>query len=483
MRKNAMQYILDHAQSTPGKLAIQSPGFDLTFDQLSGIVLSYGLRLQACGVTRRSTIAVRSADPAVVVASALAAALVGCGWVFDGEAMARANSVQVTHRFRTIDGEQQAADGCFVIDPSWTRPPAGHDRKFRPQFPGFAQDENTWMIFPSSGTTGTPKFMALSHETMLNRIAANAVEFPTRDEVCAFLFAVHSPPTLIRAICALTCGATLVLSADTEFWTDIGVTHVFGSPSQIKHVLPEHPLPVKIAKALIGGDFLPEELAISLLQSFGTVVNTYGSTEADLVVENEKSINAEGGISTHTVWRGSEIEIVDENDQRLQTGTEGIVRIRNGHLVPGYLNSPEAEIAAFRSGWFYPGDRGIVTEDRNFTVTGRTNDTFNLGGVKVNAALLDFVLQSIPGVEDAVCFMMPASDGLKELIALIRAGAEAVTPNIVSEARIQIATMFSTEATPAKFIFSDVIPRTENGKPDRAACVVMALARRTAPTR
>jgi acyl-coenzyme A synthetase/AMP-(fatty) acid ligase len=124
-----------------------------------------------------------------------------------------------------------------------------------------------------------------------------------------------------------------------------------------------------------------------------------------------------------------------------------------------------------------------VTEDRNFSVTGRTNDTFNLGGVNVNAALLDFVLQSISGVEDAVCFMMPASDGLKEAIALIRASDEAVTPNIVSEARIQIATMSSTEATPAKFIFSDVIPRTEMAKPDRAACVVMALARRSASTR
>jgi len=483
MRKNAMQHILDHAQSTPRKLAIQSPGFELTFDQLSGIVLSYGLHLRNCGVTRRSTIAVKSADPAVVVASALAAALVGCGWVFDGQALVRANSVQVTHRFQTIDGDQQAADGSVVIDPSWTRPPAGDDGMSRPRFPGFAQDDNTWLIFPSSGTTGTPKFMALSHETLLNRFAANAGEFPTGDEICAFLFAVYSPPALIRAICALTCGAALVLSPDTKFWTEIGVTHVFGSPSQIKHVLPEHALPKKIGKALVGGDFLPDELAFGMLQSFDTVVNTYGSTEADLVVENAKSINAEGGISTRTVWRDSEIEIVDENDHPVPPGAEGIVRIRNGHLVPGYLNSPEAETAAFRSGWFYPGDRGIVTKDRDFSATGRTTDTFNLGGVKVNAALLDFVLQSVPGVEDAVCFVMPANDGLKELIALIRASPTAVTPDIVSEARIQIATAFSTAATPAKFIFSDVIPRTENGKPDRKACVAMAQAKRAAATR
>jgi len=483
MRRNIVQGILDHTKSAPQKPAIRSPGFELTFDQLSGIVLTYGLHLQRCGVSRRSTIAVHSGDPIVVIASALAAALVGCAWVFDGEAMARAQAVQVTHRFRTLDVAAPAPDGCTVIDTSWTRPPDGHSDTSRPRFPGFVRDDATWLIFPSSGTTGTPKFMALSHETTLDRIAANAVEFPTGNEACAFLFAVHSPPTLIRAICALTCGASLVLSTDTDFWTASGVTHVFGSPSQIKHVLPDQPLPTRIAKALIGGDFLPDELASRLLQSFDTVVNTYGSTETNLVVENAKSITDNGKISTHTVWHDTEIEIVDETDQPLAPGVEGIVRIRNEFLVQGYLNSPEAEAVAFRNGWFYPGDRGVVTQDRDFTVTGRTNDTFNLGGVKVNAALMDFVLQSVPGVDDAVCFMMPARDGLQELIALIRASAVAVTPDIVSEARIQIATTFSTEATPAKFIFSDVIPRTENGKPDRLACVAMAMSRRAASTR
>lgn len=479
MRKNVMQTILGIAQSAPQKVAIQAPGFVLTFDQLAGVVLAYGLHLQQHGVTRRSTIAVNSSDPAVVLASALAAELVGCGWVFDGKSLARAKTVQVTHRFQTVVDDQQAVDGAVVIDPSWSKPPAGLDATSPPQFPGFASDDDVWLIFPSSGTTGTPKFMPFPHKTMLDRIVANAVEFPNGDEVCVFLFAVHSPPSLMRSICALSCGAGLVMSTDADFWADAGVTHVFGSPAQMKHVLPATPLPRKIKKALVGGDSLPDAFARRLLDNFETVVNTYGSTEANLVVENAKYLSDDGTIKTRTIWHDSKIEIVDEDDNVQPPGVEGIVRIQNGYLVPGYLNSLEAEGAAFRSGWFYPGDRGKISADGTFAVTGRSNDIFNVGGVKVNATLLDFVLQSVPGVEDALCFMMPGSDGLKELIAMIKVGPNVLNPDITSEARIQIAMNFSAAVMPSRFVFSDVIPRTENGKPDRAACVAMARAMRS----
>lgn len=478
MRKNIMQMILGITEISPQKAAIQAPGLVLTFDQLAGVVLAYGLHLQQHGVTRRSTIAVNSSDPVVVLASALAAALVGCGWVFDGKSLARAKSIQLTHRFQTVADDQQAVNGAIVIDPSWSQPPAGFDATSPLQFRGFASDDDTWLIFPSSGTTGTPKFMPFPHKTMLDRIAANSVEFPNGDEVCVFLFAVHSPPTLIRAICALSCGAGLVMSTDIAFWDDAGVTHVFGSPSQLKHVLPDTPLPRKFKKALIGGDSLPDAFAQRLLESFDTVVNTYGSTEANLVVENAKTVSADGTIKTRTIWHDSKIEIVDDDDKVQPAGTEGIVRVQNGYLVPGYLNSLEAEGAAFRGGWFYPGDRGKICADGTFKVTGRTNDIFNIGGIKVNATLLDFVLQSVPGVEDALCFMMPSKDGLKELVAMVKSGQGELQPDITSEARIQIAVNFSAEVTPSKFVFSDVIPRTENGKPDRAACVAMALAKR-----
>lgn len=478
MTKTVAQSFLDQARKSPHKPAIRAEGFSISFDQLAGLVITYALHLQATGVTRRSTIAIRTDDPLIVITTALAAALMGSGWVFDGKALSQTSAVQVTHRFQAVDKGQQAKDGALPIDESWSMPPAPVNPAAAMRFPGFESDDHIWLFFPSSGTTGTPKFMALSHQIVRDRIKANAVEFPHGDEVCVFLFAVHSPPTLMRAICALTQGAGLVLSSDTELWLDSGVTHVFGSPSQIAHVLPAQPLRRKIRKALIGGDFLPDKLTARMLNSFEAVVNTYGSTEANLVVENTKHLLPDGNITTKTHWHDSVIEIVDDTDQPVANGTEGTVRIKNGYLVPGYVDSPEAQAAAFRDGWFYPGDRGVISAEGDFTVTGRTNDIFNLGGIKVNAALLDFVLQSVPGVADAVCFMMPANDGLKELVALIRVLPDAVIPNVTSDARIQIARTISVAATPAKFIYSDLIPRTENGKPDRAACVAMALSKR-----
>ena len=81
MTKTVVQSFLDQARRSPQKPAIRAEGFSISFDQLAGLVITYALHLQATGVTRRSTIAIRTDDPLIVITTALAAALMGCGWV------------------------------------------------------------------------------------------------------------------------------------------------------------------------------------------------------------------------------------------------------------------------------------------------------------------------------------------------------------------------------------------------------------------
>lgn len=478
--RNIGASFLEKAQQVPKKIAIMDEGNHLTFEQLAGLVVNFAMHFQSHSVARGSTVGIRSDDPTVIVASALSASLLGCRWAHAGKALLAGGAVEVSHFFETEMEKEPPIKNAVRIDASWAQPPAGFEALKTPVFPGARSEDDAWLIFPSSGTTGTPKYMVLSHRIVADRITANAAEFSGASSNCVFLFPQHTPPSLMRSIAALLSGWGLVHSGSPKFWSEAGVSHVFASPVQIRQVMSGVKLPRKLGKALIGGDGMSDALARDLLEHFGVVVNTYGSTEANLIIENAKTIGFNGKVETRTIWHDSKLEIVDGDDQPLAGGTEGIVRVRNGYLVKGYLDSRQAEAAAFRDGWFYPGDRGILTDDGQFTVVGRVNDQLNVGGTKVNAVLLDFMLQTVPGVEDAICFMMPEPDGQSTLIAFLKISTKAVQPDVVTEARVRISANAGIDAVPSRFLFTDVIPRNENGKPDRVACVRLALAARAA---
>ena len=269
-------------------------------------------------------------------------------------------------------------------------------------------------------------------------------------------------------------GWSLVFSESPQFWKKAGVTHVFGSPPQIREIIRTTEFPGKFKKALIGGDNMPDSLAIDLLLRFEMVVNTFGATETNIILENQKYLNSEGKIATKTRWLDSKLEVVDDDDLPCSPGQPGAVRIKNDFTVNGYYGQAQSNQNTFKDGWFYTGDVGILTESGNFFITGRRSDIFNIGGAKISAMLIDAVLQSIEGVDDAICFMMPDEDGEKELIAFVKSDGTLTQNFLQSQARVRISINHGVEAIPKKFVFSDTIPRNELGKPDRERCVELA---------
>lgn len=472
MTANPALLYLRRAALNPTGIAIHGEDLKLTFADLAQIVTGFAAHMQLEGIRPGSIVAVHTNDNSVIIGTAFACALVGATWVFGDEALRRSQDIRPTHRLYTRD--VTAEKGAVLVDEQWLRPPEG----LTPAYQGFATPDDTWLLFHSSGTTGTPKFMALSCEVQARRIMALDGEFVSGKSQCVFLFAAPSPPALMRALAALCWGAGLVVSTDPHFWQEAGVTHVFASPQQIKYVMSGQKMPRKFGKALIGGDGMPDELASDLLENFERVVNTYGATETNLVVENEKIRAKDGSIQTRTIWYDSEVEIVDEDNRVLPAGQEGIVRIRNPYLVSGYLGMEASHQSSIRDGWFYPGDKGTLTPERNFLVTGRYNDRLVVGGVKVNAVLLDYLINSVEGVEDAISFQLENIDGANELVVFVKIGKGEIHSDVQSNIRIKIASSMGISAIPSKFIFTDDIPRTENGKPNRRLCAQMAMQAR-----
>ena len=99
-----------------------------------------------------------------------------------------------------------------------------------------------------------------------------------------------------------------------------------------------------------------------------------------------------------------ELQIVDDTDQPLPNGEIGIIRWRREFQARSYFRNPEASRRAFRDDWYYPGDMGFMAGDGHLHLAGRSSELINAGGVKLNPAKIDAILQASPLVSDAAVF-------------------------------------------------------------------------------
>lgn len=468
---NLAQSVLGGAGRRGATPAVMGADFELSYPRLAGIAASMALHLQARGVGRGQLVAIRSDDLIVVLGSVLAAGLLGCRWVYARREVLASPRIVPDLVLDTLPtGRAPIADAVHV-DESWARPPEGTDRTRPPVFPGYADPDDIWIISSTSGTTGTPKFVGLSHRILWARNQANAEMFDRPGKRIVGLFPPSSPAYLTRCLSALAYGGTIVESGDPDVWVAKGVDLVVGSPAQVRSCLVGHRLACRLPEIRLSGGMVPDALTRELFGSFEQVSSGYGSVETHQTLLNIKSQEPDGSIRTRTRLRAAQVEVVDAQGQPMPAGREGIVRVRNQYLAPGYLDAPELQAKAFRDGWFYPGDLGLWTEAGEFVVTGRVNDQFNLGGVKINAALMDYTLQNVPGIRDAICFLVPREGREDRLTALLVVEPETDTTQVQADARVALMQLGGREAVPEKFLLADSLPRNDNGKPDRRACV------------
>lgn len=469
---------LKSASQRPSEPAILVEDGAISHGELASASISMARHMRRLGVGWNSTVALRSDDLVVVLAGLFATALLGARWI-NGDAntdlMRRAG---VTLALDTDPDPATQLSGSVLVDARWGQPPKGAQTTEPPVFPGYGSPDDIWMIGKTSGTTGTPKLVGLSPRVVSLRNQENFRRFARPGVRIAGLFPFGTGPFLSRAISCLVAGGQIVTSIDPDRWVAQKVDLVFGSPRQIEAVLGARVLPDRLPLVQLSGGTAPESQVRHLLRSFEVVANGYGSTEGFNCLAVNHTLAEDGTIRRQTVVNNALVQIVDGEDRPLPVGAEGIVRISNAHLASGYIDAPAASAAAFRDGWFYPGDLGRWTEHGDFEVTGRVNDQFNLGGVKLNAVLLDHTMQSVAGIEDAICFMLPREGQPDRLSAMVAISPEYAAPDVLGEVRIALMRLAGKPAVPERFLQVDRPPRTPTGKPDRQACVAMVQAAR-----
>ena len=333
-------------------------------------------------------------------------------------------------------------------------------------------------IFPSSGTTGTPKHVAVSHDLLYRRIFAKwlSTRFPDNlRQICAIgMETYYGFSTRLRVLMG---GGTLVLISK-QFVTlmqHFQVNCLLLSPYGLQSFLSALPKDVGPFHSLevieVGGSQLPVALCeMARRRLCPNIISAYGAMEAAGIASAPvtKLYDSPGAVGY--VHPGVDVQAVGDDDQPLPLGTIGTIRVRSGNCVTGYLDDPEVSARVFKDGWFYPGDFGKVTPDGMLIIAGRASELINSGGVKVSPHVIEDALLTLPGVTEAAAFGVPDALGVTQIWAAV------VSNGPVEDAALAALCRGKLQSYPPKAVIRvKDLPRNDNGKVIRDELVKLAL--------
>jgi acyl-coenzyme A synthetase/AMP-(fatty) acid ligase len=458
-------YLAYRALQNPFDPVLVMDGNVTSFAELNRMVRGAAAKLRDLGIKPGQTVAIYHDDP--VVSLALIFALQHEG--------VTSYLTHVLFKTITIDVVLAAAPVAdlpdiktHLIDRAWLDEAAKSPPEITPQpFPDMSA---ICMLFSSSGTTGDPKAIPVTLEVIDNRLRTNMIsKTPIGAHLCLLSFRTAAGFAVFHR-CMATGFAMYVTDKPQAALREIILGHVMEITASPAHL-------AFFVKSLAGRSIrLPRLQTIytagapihaALLNRIrvflcGNVINVYGSSEGGpTCVAPAHAVASYPGGSGYAE-PGVEIEIVDDQDQPMPLGEEGIVRSRSNTIIKEYLGDPETSAKTFRDGWFYPGDLGRIERGNLLVVTGRANEAINVGGLKINPALIDTFLCDQPGIEDGAAFATADKLGNAE----IWAGVVSATP-IDETALLAVAKQQLGAKRPRRIIQIDEVPRNATGKIER----------------
>jgi acyl-CoA synthetase (AMP-forming)/AMP-acid ligase II len=288
--------------------------------------------------------------------------------------------------------------------------------------PRALREEDVAALLYTSGTTGQPKGVMLTHLSVVT--ATMHYEF-CWDLTCRDRAGMAVPISHVTGLVAIlltmvrVCGTTIMMrefkaKQFVEAATRDRMTYTILVPAQYNLMLLQTTLRDYDLSCWrvggYGGSLMPVVAIQALAQQLPGVqlVNAYGATETS----SPSTLTPLGKGHQYADTVGlpvpcAELVIVDENGCEVPRGTSGEVWISGAHVATGYWEDPEATKASFVGGFWRSGDIGALTEDGHLRILDRTKDLINRGGYKVYSAELENVLQQHGKVGEVAVVPIP----------------------------------------------------------------------------
>ncbi len=295
------------------------------------------------------------------------------------------------------------------------------------------QEDDLGLILNTSGTTGKPKRVGLSHRLLLNaaRHDAESNLMTEADTAMINMPMFHINAQVMSTLSSRVANARIVVTpkfSASHFWqqvADYHVTWVSVVPTIISFLLLNEKanasygrLQAKIHLRFVRSSSfaLPEERLRTFQERFHTlVIEGYGMTEAS----SQCTTNPHDApkIGSAGLPFGTDVKLLIGDHFTAAPGALGEIAIRGDHVITHYLDDEKPE--SFKDGWFLTGDLGYFDEDGYLFVKGRKKEIISRGGEKVAPAHVESVLSELPFVEQLAVIGMPDALYGEEVTAVL----------------------------------------------------------------
>jgi acyl-CoA synthetase (AMP-forming)/AMP-acid ligase II len=329
----------------------------------------------------------------------------------------------------------------------------------------------------SSGTTGLPKGVKLTHRNLVANISQTLpVERLEEGEVTVGVLPFYHiyGMTIILSM-ALRCGATVVTMPQFEMEDFCALVEEHGIESGYlvppiilgltKHpAVDEHDLS-SFDYITSGAAPLGEEVATACAERLGCMVKQgYGLTETSPVTHlTARDAEDNKADSVGHAVPNTEFRIVDvETHEDVAPGERGELWVRGPQVMAGYLNRPDATADTIDDdGWLHTGDVARIDEDERVYIVDRVKELIKYKGHQVAPAELEALLQSHRGVADAAVIPSPDEEAGEVPKAFVVRADESLTAEAVMA---HVAGHVAPQKKVRRVEFIDAIPKTASGK-------------------
>lgn len=337
--------------------------------------------------------------------------------------------------------------------------------------------ENDVVVLPySSGTTGFPKGVMLTHRNLVANIEQTAAHLPLGEDEVAFavlpFFHIYGMQILMNLM--LARGITVVtvprfdLPQMLELTQKHEITRLYLVPP-IVLALAKHPIVDKfdmssVREIFSGAAPLGGDIAEAAAKRLGCAIGQgYGMTELSPVTHAVREGDYKAG-SVGTLIANTEMRLVDpETGKDAEPGKRGEIWVRGPQVMKGYLNNEEATQATIDAdGWLHTGDIAEVDDDGHTFIVDRLKELIKVKGFQVPPAELEALLITHPEVNDVAVIGVPDDEAGEKVKAFVVRKPESEVAEDALKAFVSEHVATYKQVSELEFI--DAIPKSASGK-------------------
>lgn len=294
-------------------------------------------------------------------------------------------------------------------------------------------------ILYTSGTTGNPKGVMLSHSNLISNCEAaiNFIGAKPSDVILCLLPMFHTFAWTCNVLIGVRMGVKIVIVSSItppKPWLTLLAKHrvtIFSAIPQIYSVLAREAQGFKalvlrwwffrtVRLCISGAAPLTNEVAATFKRALGLeITEGYGLTETSPIVTINAPHRSRPG-SVGLAMPGIQVKIVDDTEKQLAPWEEGEICVKGPNVMLGYFRRPKDTKDTFtKDGWFKTGDVGGLDPEGFLYLRGRMKDMIIIKGLKVFSAQVEQIISSNPWVEEVAVIGVPDHSGDETIKAFI----------------------------------------------------------------